>query len=71
VLRITLWFVLGLFTQLIAIIMWGEYVWLSKLSQGGVGGTPLEQIQPVFWVLIIIEIVLFTVIAMRFSMQEK
>lgn len=69
--KISLWFILGLFTQLIAILMWGEYVWLSKLASGGVGGTPFEQIQPVFWFLIITEIISFTITAIYFSKKEK
>lgn len=66
----TFWFILGLFTQLIAIVVWGEYVWLHKLSNGGVGGTPLGQIQPAIWWLLAIEIILFIGIAI-FKKQEK
>ncbi|GGJ77419.1 hypothetical protein [Virgibacillus salexigens] len=70
-LKLSLWFILGLFTQLIAIIMWGEHVWLYKFANGVVGGTPLGQIQPVFWILIVIEIILFIVIAMIFKKSEE
>ena len=58
-LQVTAWFLFGFFTQLIAIIMWGEYVWLYKMAHGGVGGTPLAEIQPIFWLLLGIEIVVF------------
>ncbi|MBB4825031.1 putative membrane protein [Sporosarcina luteola] len=58
-LKLTAWFMFGVFTQLIAIIMWGEYVWLYRFANGGVGGTPLESVQPIFWLLLLIEIVVF------------
>lgn len=51
--------ILVVFTQLFAIIMWGEYVWLYKFANGGVGGTPLGQVQVIFWWILIIEILLF------------
>lgn len=55
--------ILALATQIMAIIMWGEYVWLFKLANGGVGGSPLGQIQPVLWIIIVIEIILFAFFA--------
>lgn len=66
----TFWFVLGFFTQLIAIVMWGEFVWLNKVSNGGVGGTPLGQIQPVIWWLLAFEVVIFIGVAI-FKNQQK
>lgn len=64
------WFILAFFTQLIAIAMWGEYVWLSRVSNGGIVGTPIEQVQPVIWWLLAIEVLLFIGIAI-FKKQEK
>lgn len=65
-LRYLLLVILVIFTQIIGIIMWGEYVWLFKQSNGGVGGSILEQINPIFWVIIatetIILLLLFTFI---------
>ncbi len=70
-LKLSLWLILGLFTQLIAIVMWGEQVWLYKFVNGSVGGTPLGQIQHIFWVLIVIDIILFIVITMIFNKREE
>lgn len=50
--------IVALCTQLIAMFMWGQYVWLSKLSMGGVSGTPLGQIQPTLWFVFVLEIIL-------------
>ena len=52
-------FVMVWFTQLIGIIMWGEYVWLTRFSIGGVGGTPMEKVRPIFWIILIIELLWF------------
>lgn len=38
--------------------MWGEYVWLYRFTNGGVGGSPIEQIQPVFWWIMFIEVII-------------
>ena len=59
--------IVALFTQLLAIIIWGEYVWLSKLAMGSVGGTPLEQIQPALWFVFITEIILVILLAIYFK----
>ncbi|MCM3638454.1 hypothetical protein M3152_12155 [Sporosarcina luteola] len=54
--------IVALFTQLLAIIIWGEYVWLSKIAVGfSVGGTPLGHIQPALWIAFVIEIILLAI----------
>ena len=50
--------VIAVFTQIIALIMWGEFVWLYRFANGGVGGTPIEQIQPIFWWIMFIEVII-------------
>lgn len=50
--------IVALCTQLMAMIMWGEYVWLSRLSFGGAVGSKLENIQPLLWFVFILEIIL-------------
>ena len=51
--------IVALCTQLMAMIMWGEYVWLSKLPMGGgVLGKPLEQIHPMLYFVFVLEIIL-------------
>ncbi|MFX3675025.1 MAG: hypothetical protein ACE3JQ_11340 [Paenisporosarcina sp.] len=57
--RFLLLVILALSTQLIAIIMWGEYVWLYRSTNGGVSGTPLGQVQPILWFIIVLEFILF------------
>lgn len=52
-------FLVVLISQTILIFIWGEYVWLYKFANGGVGGTITEQINPVFWKLLIGEIIIF------------
>lgn len=64
------WFVLAMITQFIAVAMWGEYVWMQRLSNGGVGGTPLGQIQPIIWWLLAVEILVLILIA-YFHKQRK
>lgn len=63
--------VLALSTQIIGIIMWGEYVWLYRFANGGVGGTPLEQIQPILWVIIVVEVILFTLLGLYLKKKEE
>jgi uncharacterized membrane protein len=63
--------ILVLSIQIIGIIMWGEYVWLYRFANGGVGGTPLEQIQPIFWVIIVIEILIIALITVKLKNQEE
>ena len=41
-------FLIMLVTQIMLVFIWGEYVWLYKFSNGGVGGTITDQINPVF-----------------------
>ncbi|MEC5422540.1 hypothetical protein QGM71_03415 [Virgibacillus sp. C22-A2] len=64
-------FITVLVTQLIAIIMWGEHVWLYKFSNGGVGGSPVEQIQPILWVILIIEATLFILLAVDYKRKTN
>ena len=59
-----------LFTQLLAIIIWGEYVWLSKLAAGSVGGTPLEHIQPALWFVFVTEIILIILSAIYLKKND-
>ncbi|MFC5602782.1 hypothetical protein [Sporosarcina koreensis] len=48
-----------LFTQLLAMIMWGEYVRLSNIKMGfAIVGT---QIQPTLWFVFVIEIILLVI----------
>ncbi len=62
--------ILALSTQIIGIIMWGEYVWLYKFASGGVGGTPLEHIQPILWVIIVIEVITFALLTVFLKKKE-
>lgn len=64
-------YIIVLITQLIAIILWGEHVWLSKFANGGVGGSPLGQVQPVLWVLLIIEVILFICLAFDYNRKTN
>lgn len=57
--KYTFIFILVFITQLIFILMWGEYVWLFKYANGGVGGTILNQVNPIFWVLLVLECLSF------------
>ncbi len=50
--------IVALCTQLMAMIMWGEHVWLSELALGSVEGTRLGQIQPTLWFVFVLEIIL-------------
>ncbi|GKV70349.1 hypothetical protein NCCP2716_28470 [Sporosarcina sp. NCCP-2716] len=59
----SIWIVVAIITQFIAVAMWGEYVWMHRLSNGGVGGTPLGQIQPIIWWLLAVEILALILIA--------
>jgi uncharacterized membrane protein len=63
--------VLALSTQIIGIIMWGEYVWLYRFANGGVGGTPLEKIQPILWVIIVVEVTFFTLLGLYLKKKEE
>jgi uncharacterized membrane protein len=51
--------------------MWGEYVWLYRFANGGVGGTPLEQIQPIFWVIIFIEFLIIALITVKLKKKKE
>jgi len=66
-LKILSFFIAVLVTQLIAIIMWGEHVWLYKFANGGVGGSPVGQIQPILWLILIIEAILFVLLAVSYK----
>ncbi|OLP65155.1 hypothetical protein BACPU_16890 [Bacillus pumilus] len=59
--------IVALFTQLLAIIIWGEYVWLSKLALGSVEGIPIGHIQPALWFVFVTEIIL---LALYFKKNE-
>lgn len=50
--------IVALCTQLMAMIMWGEYIWFSELTFGSVEGTPLGQIHPMLWFVFVLEIIL-------------
>ncbi|TKI65843.1 hypothetical protein FC756_15840 [Lysinibacillus mangiferihumi] len=52
-------FLIVLVTQTMFIFFWAEHVWLYKFVNGGVGGTITEQINPVFWQLLIGEVIVF------------
>lgn len=52
-------FLIVLVTQTILIFIWAEHVWLYKFVNGGVGGTIAEQINPMFWQLLLVEVVAF------------
>lgn len=52
--------VLTVSTQLIAIFIWSEYVWLYKFANGGVGGTAMDHVQPVFWWIIVFEVIMLS-----------
>jgi len=53
--------IVALFTQLLAIIIWGEHVRLSKLAFGSVQGTPLDHVQPALWFVFVTEIILLAI----------
>lgn len=55
-------FFLFLTFQLFCMFALGQYVWTFKYAFGGVGGSIIEQIDPVFWYLISIEILIFLVL---------
>lgn len=63
--------VFALFTQVIGIIMWGEYVWLYKFANGGVSGTPLGQIQSILWVILVVEGFLFALLGRYLKKKEE
>ncbi len=50
--------IVALCTQLMAMIMWGEYVWFNELAFGSVDGTRLGQIHPTLWFVFVLEIIL-------------
>ncbi|WP_339289518.1 hypothetical protein [Ureibacillus sp. FSL K6-0786] len=60
--KINIFFLVSIITQLIVIIMWGEFVWLTKFTNGGVGGTAIEQVNPILWFLVALEFIIFMVI---------
>lgn len=70
-LKIISFFIAVLVTQLIAIIMWGEHVWLYKFANGGVGGSPVQQIQPILWLILIIEAILFVLLAVNYKRKTN
>ncbi|QAS51297.1 hypothetical protein [Halobacillus litoralis] len=63
--------VLAVSTQLIAIFIWSEYVWLYKFANGGVGGAAIDHIQPVFWWIIAIEIFTISSLIAYKNYKEK
>jgi uncharacterized membrane protein len=69
--KIISFFISVLVTQLIAIIMWGEHVWLYKFANGGVGGSPVGQIQPILWVILVIEAILFIFLAADYKRKTN
>ncbi|MCA0970181.1 hypothetical protein LCM20_06250 [Halobacillus litoralis] len=58
-LKFLILFLLVWVSQFLAVVMWGEYVWLEKFSNGGVGGTPMDQVQPVLWWTLVLEALVF------------
>lgn len=70
-LKLISFFIAVFVTQLIAIIMWGEHVWLYKFAHGGVGGSPIDQIQPIFWLILIIEAILFGLLIASFNRKTN
>ncbi|MBK3496331.1 hypothetical protein JFL43_15975 [Viridibacillus sp. YIM B01967] len=56
-------FSLVFITQLIGVLMWGEFIWHYKLkSFGDVTGTAIDQISPGIWVLLLLELIIFGVL---------
>ncbi|MER2192994.1 MAG: hypothetical protein ABS951_18760 [Solibacillus sp.] len=55
-------FLIIIVTQIMLMFIWGEHVWLYKFANGGVGGTITDQINPVFWKLLLGEIIIFSLL---------
>ncbi len=51
--------------------MWGEHVWLYKFANGGVGGSPVGQIQPILWLILIIEAIMFVLLAVSYKRKTN
>lgn len=71
ILKYTFWFSIILSTQLMIILMWGEYVWLFKYANGSVGGNPVDQINQIFWVFIAVECTLFLFLVLNKNNKIK
>lgn len=54
-LKTGLLFMFGTATHLLFILMWGQYMFAFYMTHGGVGGTPINNIPAVYWVIIVIE----------------
>lgn len=48
----------GIFTQLIAVIISYEFFFEYSKNNGGVGGTPISNIHPLIWIIIVLEIII-------------
>lgn len=59
---ILLKFYFGIFTHMILIVIWGEWVWNYKVAHGGASGTPLNSVQPILWWIIVTEFIISTCI---------
>ena len=62
-------FTLVFITQLIGVLMWGEYIWHIKLTSGSVDGTAIDQISPAIWILLLLELIIFGLLVN--SQKEK
>ncbi len=46
-----------------AIVMYGQLVWLGKFSTMGVGGGPLSQVHPILWWALFLELLVMIGVA--------
>ncbi|MGG2082590.1 hypothetical protein [Lysinibacillus pakistanensis] len=68
-----LFFLVIFITQLMGIIIWGEFLWnFELLSQGATGGTLYDKINPILWFLLVFELVIFiTIILVKYGLKQK
>ena len=64
-------FLFGTFTHLIAIIIWNECIWNVKRLNGGVGGSPLSNINPVLKSIVIYEFLISVLLILTGVYLEK
>lgn len=48
----------GTFTQLIAVIISYEFFFTYSKGHGGIFGTPMSNIHPLIWIIIVVEIII-------------
>ena len=56
--------ILVAFTHLVGIMIWGEYKFLFQMTHGGVGGTPMSNVNPMYWYIVIVELLVSVVLVL-------